>query len=106
MTVRYLAEELYRWTREVEDLEKTLAALEPGSRPGGAGPVGDGAPPGQTATGPFPGRPDVQKGPDQDIIFAVTPPGIPPTLGSESDLTCTPIKLSRKSFDTELSHKT
>ena len=29
MTVRYLAEELYRWTREVEDLEKTLAALEP-----------------------------------------------------------------------------
>jgi hypothetical protein len=31
MSVRYLAEELYRWTREVEDLEKTLAALEPGS---------------------------------------------------------------------------
>ena len=31
MTVRYLAEELYRWTREVEELEKTLAALEPGS---------------------------------------------------------------------------
>ena len=29
MTVRYLAEELYRWTREVENLEKTLAALEP-----------------------------------------------------------------------------
>jgi hypothetical protein len=29
MTIRYLAEELYRWTREVEDLEKTLAALEP-----------------------------------------------------------------------------
>ena len=29
MTVRYLAEELYRWTREVEDLQKTLAALEP-----------------------------------------------------------------------------
>ena len=28
MTIRYLAEELYRWTREVEDLEKTLAALE------------------------------------------------------------------------------
>jgi hypothetical protein len=28
MTVRYLAEELYRWTRTVEDLEKTLAALE------------------------------------------------------------------------------
>jgi hypothetical protein len=28
MTVRYLAEELYRWTREVEDLERTLAALE------------------------------------------------------------------------------
>jgi len=28
MTVRYLAEELYRWTREVEDLEKTLAAME------------------------------------------------------------------------------
>jgi hypothetical protein len=27
MTIRYLAEELYRWTREVEDLEKTLAAL-------------------------------------------------------------------------------
>jgi len=31
MTVRYLAEELYRWTRQVEDLEKTLAALEVGS---------------------------------------------------------------------------
>ena len=30
MTVRYLAEELYRWTRKVEDLEKTLAALEVG----------------------------------------------------------------------------
>lgn len=29
MTVRYLAVELYRWTREVENLEKTLAALEP-----------------------------------------------------------------------------
>ena len=29
MTIRYLAEELYRWTREVEDLEKTLAALDP-----------------------------------------------------------------------------
>jgi len=29
MTIRYLAEELYRWTREVEHLEKTLAALEP-----------------------------------------------------------------------------
>ena len=30
MTVRYLAEELYRWTRQVEDLEKTLAALDRG----------------------------------------------------------------------------
>ena len=29
MAIRYLAEELYRWTREVEDLEKTLAALDP-----------------------------------------------------------------------------
>jgi len=29
MTIRYLAEELYRWTREVEDLEKALAALSP-----------------------------------------------------------------------------
>jgi Trm5-related predicted tRNA methylase len=28
MTVRYLAEEVYRWTRQVEDLEKALAALE------------------------------------------------------------------------------
>jgi hypothetical protein len=27
MTIRYLAEELYRWTRQVEDLEKALAAL-------------------------------------------------------------------------------
>jgi hypothetical protein len=27
MTIRYLAEELYRWTREVEDLEKARAAL-------------------------------------------------------------------------------
>jgi len=30
MTVRYLAEELYRWTRKLQDLEKTLAALEAG----------------------------------------------------------------------------
>ena len=29
MTIRYLAEELYRWTREVENLEKALAALAP-----------------------------------------------------------------------------
>ena len=29
MTIRYLAEELYRWTREVENLEKALAALGP-----------------------------------------------------------------------------
>ena len=29
MTIRYLAEELYRWTREVEGLQKTLAALSP-----------------------------------------------------------------------------
>jgi hypothetical protein len=29
MTIRYLAEELYRWTREVEELEKALAALAP-----------------------------------------------------------------------------
>jgi hypothetical protein len=29
MTIRYLAEELYRWTREVELLEKTLATLSP-----------------------------------------------------------------------------
>jgi hypothetical protein len=28
MTIRYLAEELYRWTRQVEDLEKALAALD------------------------------------------------------------------------------
>jgi hypothetical protein len=31
MTVRYLAEEVYRWTRRVEDLEKGLAALEVGA---------------------------------------------------------------------------
>jgi hypothetical protein len=31
MSVRYLAEELYRWTRKVEDLEKALAALETGT---------------------------------------------------------------------------
>jgi exonuclease VII small subunit len=31
MTLRYLAEEVYRWTRKVEDLEKALAALEAGS---------------------------------------------------------------------------
>jgi hypothetical protein len=31
MTIRYLAEELYRWTREVEALEKTLAVLAPTS---------------------------------------------------------------------------
>jgi len=30
MTIRYLAEELYRWTRKAEDLEKTLAGLEVG----------------------------------------------------------------------------
>jgi septal ring factor EnvC (AmiA/AmiB activator) len=28
MSLRFLAEELYRLTRKVEDLEKTLAALE------------------------------------------------------------------------------
>ena len=28
MTIRFLAEELYRWTRKVEELEKALAALE------------------------------------------------------------------------------
>ena len=33
MSVRYLAEALYRWTREVEDLEKALAAMEAGSSP-------------------------------------------------------------------------
>jgi len=33
MTVRYLAEELYRWTRKVEDLEKALAALEAEAAP-------------------------------------------------------------------------
>jgi hypothetical protein len=27
MGVRFLAEEVYRWTRQVEDLEKRLAAL-------------------------------------------------------------------------------
>jgi hypothetical protein len=31
MSIRYLAEELYRWTREVEGLEKALAALEAGN---------------------------------------------------------------------------
>jgi hypothetical protein len=30
MTIRFLAEELYRWTRTVEDLEKSLAALKGG----------------------------------------------------------------------------
>ncbi len=30
MSLRYLAEELYRWTRKVEDLEKALAAQEAG----------------------------------------------------------------------------
>ncbi len=28
MTIRYLAEELYRWTCKVDELEKALAALE------------------------------------------------------------------------------
>ena len=28
MAIRYLAEELYRWTRKVEDLEKTLTGLK------------------------------------------------------------------------------
>jgi hypothetical protein len=27
MTVRYLAEELYRWTRKLEELEKAVAGL-------------------------------------------------------------------------------
>ena len=27
MSIRYLAEELYRWTRTVEDLEKKMAQL-------------------------------------------------------------------------------
>jgi hypothetical protein len=30
MAVRYLAQELYRWTRRLEELEKALAAVEPG----------------------------------------------------------------------------
>jgi len=29
MAVRYLAQELYRWTRRVEELEKALGALSP-----------------------------------------------------------------------------
>jgi hypothetical protein len=29
MTVRYLAQELYRWTRKVEELEQALATLAP-----------------------------------------------------------------------------
>lgn len=29
MSVRYLAQELYRYTRQVEDLERTLATLGP-----------------------------------------------------------------------------
>ncbi len=33
MTIRYLAEEVYRWTHKVEDLEQALTALEPGSTP-------------------------------------------------------------------------
>lgn len=28
MSVRFLAQELYRWTRKVEDLERILATLE------------------------------------------------------------------------------
>jgi len=28
MSVRFLAQELYRWTRQVEDLERALATLE------------------------------------------------------------------------------
>ena len=31
MTIRFLAEELYRWTRKVEELERALAALEAGA---------------------------------------------------------------------------
>ena len=31
MTVRYLAQELYRLTRRVEELERALAALGPGT---------------------------------------------------------------------------
>ncbi len=27
MTIRYLAQELYRWTKQVEELERRLAAL-------------------------------------------------------------------------------
>jgi hypothetical protein len=30
MTLRFLAEELYRWTRKVENLEKAMADLEAG----------------------------------------------------------------------------
>lgn len=29
MSVRFLAQELYRWTRQVEDLERALATLGP-----------------------------------------------------------------------------
>ena len=31
MTIRFLAEELYLWTRKVEELERALAALEAGA---------------------------------------------------------------------------
>jgi uncharacterized membrane protein YccC len=30
MAIRYLAQELYRWSRRVEELEKALAVVEPG----------------------------------------------------------------------------
>ena len=87
MTVRYLAEELYRWTRTVEDLEKTLAALEMGCALEERDRLADGAPPGQTATGPLPGRPDGQKGADLDIIFAVISTVLPnPSPGVQPHL--------------------
>ncbi len=33
MSIRYLAEQLYRWTKKVQELERSLAALGEGPHP-------------------------------------------------------------------------
>ncbi len=56
MAVRYLAQELYRLTKKVEELEAGLAAMGPGTPAAARHPPGNGTPPGQERAGPFPGH--------------------------------------------------
>ena len=73
MTIRYLAEELYRWTREVEDLEKTLAALEPTVALEERNRLETALRQAKQQQAHFRAVLESKKDTDQDIIFAVTP---------------------------------